>query len=117
MARVPFSPVPGRVWTSGAVGDGTSMSARSVPTRRSHLERRGAALLGGRRQPELLDPIAHLIAVDAEQASRVRLVPIGAIQRLQKEIPFDLLEIETLGRQLERGGGRAARQRREVLGG
>src|SRR5690349_168731 len=100
-----------------AADDGAEVIARRVPTSRSDRESCRAPLLRSRRQSELLDPVAHLIAIDTEQTSRVGLIPVGAIQRLQKEIAFDLFEIEPVGRQLEAGRTRPARQRRKVLGG
>ena len=43
---------------------------------------------------ELLDAVANLVAVQAEQCRRARLVPAGALERLHDERPFELLEID-----------------------
>ena len=66
------------------------------------------------REAELLDPVAHLVAVDAEQLRRLGLVAAGALERLHEQLPLDLLEVDAFGRQPELGRRHAARQR-EVL--
>lgn len=45
-------------------------------------------------QIELLDSAADLIAIQSEERRRARLVAAGAGQRLDDEIPFELLEID-----------------------
>ena len=60
-------------------------------------------------EPELLDPVAHLVAVDAEQLPGVRLVATRALERLHQQLPLDLLEVDALGRQPERRASDAVR--------
>ena len=52
-------------------------------------------------QLELLDPVADLIAVQAEQRGRARLVPAAALERLDDERPLELLEVDAVRRQLD----------------
>src|SRR4249919_2903809 len=70
------------------------------------------ALLGG--EAELLDAVPHLVAIDAEELPRLRLIPAGSLERLDKQLPFDLVEADALGRQFEFGGRDRSCQRREV---
>ena len=59
--------------------------------------------VGGRlREPELLDAIAHLVAIDPEQLPGVRLIAASALERLNQQLPLDLLEVDALRRQAER---------------
>src|SRR5688500_14463459 len=53
---------------------------------------------------ELLDAVADLIAVDAEQLARVRLVAIGAGKSLQQQLLLDFFELNALRRQFEQRG-------------
>ena len=70
---------------------------------------REASLLAWFRQAELLDAIAHLIAIDAEQMTGLGLVAAGALERLNHQLPLDGLEVDALGRKSERCGRRAVR--------
>ena len=49
---------------------------------------------------ELLDAIADLIAVQAEQRRGPRLVPAAALERLHDQRALELLEIDAVRRQL-----------------
>ena len=49
---------------------------------------------------ELLDTVADLIAIDAQQGCRARLVPTAALERLHHKRPFELLEIDAMRGQL-----------------
>src|SRR6185295_13277621 len=44
-------------------------------------------------KPELLDPVAHLVAVDVQQVAGTRLVPSAALERLHEQLALHLLEI------------------------
>jgi len=52
----------------------------------------GRGLLGG--QAELLDPVADLVAVDAEELGRLRLVAAGAVERLGQQLTLDVIEVD-----------------------
>ena len=67
-----------------------------------------------RLQAELLDAVAHLIAVDAEQLGRLALVSAGALERLHQQLAFDLFEVDALRRQSKLCRLNGPRQRREV---
>ena len=76
---------------------------------------RGQAVLsataGG--EAELLDAVAHLVAIDAEQLAGLRLIAAGSLERLHQQLPLDLVEVDAFGRQLELRRRRpTARQRR-----
>ena len=51
-------------------------------------------------QAELLDPVAHLIAIKAKELGRVRLIATRALECLDHQLTLDSLEIHTFGRQL-----------------
>ena len=44
------------------------------------------------RETELLDAIAHLVAIDAQELPRMRLVALRALQRLHQKLPLDFFE-------------------------
>src|SRR5262245_47770759 len=52
-------------------------------------------------QTELLDTIPDLIAVQPEQRSRPRLVPVAPLERLDHEAALELLEVESRRGQLD----------------
>ena len=52
-------------------------------------------------QLEFLDSVSHVVAVDPEQLAGMRLVARGPLERLDDELPLDLLQLHALGRQLE----------------
>ena len=52
-------------------------------------------------EAELLDAVPHLVAIDAEELSRLRLIPAGSLERLHEQLTLDLVEADALGRQLE----------------
>jgi hypothetical protein len=54
-------------------------------------------------QPEFLDPVPHLIAVDPEQLPGMRLIAAGALECLHKELTLDVFEVDAVGRQPEQG--------------
>src|SRR4051794_30948518 len=60
---------------------------------------RSLSLRSGQR--ELLDPVADLIAVQAEQGAGARLIATRAAQRLHDQAAFELLEVDAGCRQLE----------------
>ena len=60
----------------------------------------------GLTQPELLHPVPHLIPVQPEQFGRPCLVVAGALERLNDELPLDVLQIHAFGGQRELGGRR-----------
>ena len=60
-------------------------------------------------QLELLDAIADLIAIQAEQRRRLGLVPAAALERLHDQRSLERLEIDALGRQAHRRRQLAAR--------
>ena len=70
----------------------------------------------GFSQLELLDAVADLIAVEAEQRRRLGLVPAAALQRLHDQRSLERLEVDALGRQAHRRRQLAVarRQHREV---
>ena len=45
-------------------------------------------------EAELLDPVANLVAIEAEQRRRPRLVAARPVERLDDELPLELLEVE-----------------------
>ena len=49
-----------------------------------------------RLQAKLLEAVADLIAVDAEQLGRPALVSSGAFERLRQQLAFDLFEVDAL---------------------
>ena len=51
------------------------------------------------REPEFLDPVANLIAVEAEQGRPPGLVAAPPLERLNDEAALELLEIDALGRE------------------
>ena len=51
------------------------------------------------REAELLDAVADLIAIDAEQLRRMRLIAAGPFEGLDEELPLDLFELDAFGRQ------------------
>src|SRR5687767_6548408 len=53
------------------------------------------------RQAKLFDPVADLIAVDAEQMAGVGLVAVRTLERLNHQLPLHLLEHQPARRQLE----------------
>src|SRR6267142_6783662 len=73
-------------------------------------------LLGLHREAELLDAVPDLIAVDAEELPRLRLIAARPLERLHEQLTFDLVEADALGGQLELGRRDRARQRGELAG-
>jgi len=67
-------------------------------------------------EAELLDPVAHLVAIDPEQLTCVRLVAVRALERLHQQLLLHLLEVDAFGRQPEAGRNGVAREGRKVLG-
>src|SRR5688572_28945930 len=67
-------------------------------------------------ETEFLDAVPDLVAVDAEKLCRLGLISVRALERLDEQLAFDLLEVETLRLQLERGGGDRAGQGGEIVG-
>src|SRR6185503_9200050 len=63
----------------------------------------------------LLDAIAHLISIDAEQMTGLSLVATGTLKRLNEQLPLDSLEIDALRGQPEDGRRRGARYGNEIL--
>src|SRR5688572_3456086 len=61
------------------------------------------------RQSEFFDAIAHLIAINPQEMSGMRLVAAGAFECLDHELPLHLVEVHALRRQPERRCNRAAR--------
>ena len=55
----------------------------------------------GSLQSKLLDPVANLVAIHAQQRRGLGLVPAGALERLDDERALELLEIDAAGRQLD----------------
>ena len=89
---------------------GKSPGTRS-PSRRSSRASSGRSgapapaptpLVDGLGEAELLDAVADLIAVQAEQRRRPRLVAAAALERLDDQAALELLEIDALGRQRDR---------------
>src|SRR5262245_51098791 len=70
---------------------------KSRPARRALLPRDRVGAL----ERELLDPIADLVAIEAQERGGLGLVPAGAFERLNHQRPLELLEVETGGRQLD----------------
>jgi len=68
---------------------------------------------------ELLDSVADLVAVQAEQRRRARLVPAGPLERLDDQRAFELFEIDARRRQFDAvvEARRAGAAEREVAGG
>src|SRR6185369_10078835 len=67
---------------------------------------------------ELLDAVADLVAVQAEHAGGLGLVPSAPFERLDHQRAFELLEIDARRRQVDlfgqaRGGGRSHREVRK----
>src|SRR5678816_4095530 len=52
----------------------------------------------GTFQVELLDAVADLIAIEAQQSGCARLVPLGPLERLDDQGAFELIEIDSVGR-------------------
>jgi hypothetical protein len=69
----------------------------------------------GCRESELLDAVSDLIAIDAKQLRRLRLVAASAFERLCQELSFYVLEVDALRRKLKLQGRHGSRQRREVM--
>ena len=76
-----------------------ALPARGSPSRQP--APRGSRKRRSWLQAELLDAVPHLVAVDAQQLRRLRLVAAGALERLHQELPLDLVEVHALGRQPE----------------
>src|SRR6187399_2742047 len=74
-------------------------STKLGPDRDGVLESGGDAL-----KLELFDPIADLIAVQAQQLRCAGLVPAAPVERLHDEGAFQLLEIDAVGGQLNAFG-------------
>src|SRR5262245_46340573 len=51
---------------------------------------------------ELLDAITDLIAIETEERGGLRLIPAAALQRLDDQGAFELLEIDAVRRQADR---------------
>ena len=62
-------------------------------------------------QSKFLDPVADLIAVDAEQRTGACLIAAAPFERLNDQLPLDLVERDTFRRQPERCRHRIARER------
>ena len=56
---------------------------------------------GGSFELKLLDAVTNLVPIHAQQRRRFRLVPAGALERLDDQRAFELLEIDAAGRQLD----------------
>src|SRR5688500_12176331 len=68
-------------------------------------------------EPELLDAVPNLIAVEAEQGGGLRLVPSRTFESLNDQTAFEGFELDALCGKLEICAGSDCRgQRREVLG-
>src|SRR5688500_5739446 len=65
---------------------------------------------------EFFDAVAHLVSVDSQELSRLRLIPVRALECLQEELPLDVFEVQPLGWQLERSCRDRAGKSREVVG-
>src|SRR4029453_18882540 len=68
---------------------------------RQGVPRRLSVLAPGSRplEPELFDAIADLVAIQAEKARGLRLIPIAALERLGDKRSFELLQVHAGGRQ------------------
>src|SRR5262249_28654164 len=64
-------------------------------------------------EPEFLDAVANLVAIQPEERGRPRLVPATALERLHHERPFELFQIDAAGGQRHAivESGRAGAQR------
>ena len=51
---------------------------------------------------EFLDAITDLIAIEAEKCGGLRLIPAAALQGLNDQGSFELLEVDAVGRQPDR---------------
>ena len=69
-----------------------------------------------RRETEFFDSIANLVPIDAEQSRGLCLVASRPLQRLNDEAPFELLQVDSSGRQIKRIPGAETRlQSAEVV--
>src|SRR5215470_5884085 len=50
---------------------------------------------------ELLDAVADLVPVQPQKGRGARLIPAGALERLDDEGPFELFEVHAASRQLD----------------
>src|SRR5688572_21955277 len=67
-------------------------------------------------ESELLDAVADLVSVDAEELSGLGLISIGPFESLHEELPLDLLEVQAFGWELDRRRADGSRERREIVG-
>jgi hypothetical protein len=74
----------------GGLGAGCPMGLIDVFLSSARPQLRGR----GPFELELLDPVANLIAVQAEQSRRFGLIPSAALERLHDERPFELLDVD-----------------------
>ena len=86
--------------------DGPRFSAFQAAVVQSMHESHGdgmgnCSLLGGFFQLKFLDAVPNLVAINPKQRRGLGLVPGGALQRLNDQRAFELLEIDAARRQFD----------------